>query len=349
MPFLTSRNDTVLPLRRIAASSCDSRFTLFIAIQSLPGIALLICLFGLLSTFNSASASSAVSNSPADFLDMPLEYGEVIYRINAQSPKQLYIIGISHKDPDSGANNSTTVQTQMEIFRIGEWLKKNMSLNLLLPEGYFADGPAITAPITARKASALQALDTFNPVHLDNILIQEKLAADTPYVNAEMLLMEYHSFRASQVEDKNMYDAVRSSLCKLKTPGAERSMSAGNIAELLYLQEVRTAQILQNIPGVIEGEFLNGAIGNRSALFTIGLNHIKDIFRYIQDDKIHIASPTGSVVQPDFLCSRLNLLETGYGVTIIIPRTLANNRKLLQMTNIDRILVADGKLSERAR
>jgi hypothetical protein len=222
-------------------------------------------------------------------------------------------------------------------------------LNLLLPEGYFTDRQAITAPIKAQKASDFQALDTFNPVHLDNLLIQEKLAADTPYVNAEMLLMEYHSFRASQVEDKNTYDAVRNSLCKLKNTGTEPSRSAGNIAELLYLQEVRTAQILQNIPGVIEGEFLTGAIGNRSALFTIGLNHIKDIFRYIQNDEIQIASPAGSDVRPDFLCSRLNLLETGYGVTIIIPRTLANNRKLLEMTNIDRILVADGKLSERAR
>jgi hypothetical protein len=349
MPLFTSSNDTFFPLRRIVASSCSRLFTLFTATQSRPDIAFLLCFFWMLSTFNSVSASSEASNSPTDFLDMPLEYGEVIYRINAQSPKQLYIIGINHKDPDSGANNSTTVQTQMEIFRIGEWLKKNMSLNLLLPEGYFTDRQASTAPITARKASAFQSLNTFNPVHLDNLLIQEKLAADTPYVNAEMLLMKYHSFRASQVEDKNMYDAVRNSLCKLKTTSAEPSRTAGNIAELLYLQEVRTAQILQNIPGVIEGEFLNGAIGNRSALFTIGLNHIKDIFRYIQDDEIHIASPTGSDVQPDFLCSRLNLLETGYGVTIIIPRTLANNRKLLQMTNIDRILLADGKLSKRAR
>ncbi len=100
--------------------------------------------------------------------------------------------------------------------------------------------------------------------------------------------------------------------------------------ELVYLQEVRTAQILQNIPDVIENEFLNGCIENRSALFTIGLNHIKDIFRYIQEDGIHITSPTGSVDSPDFLRSSLNVLNEGYGITIIIPRTLANDRKLLR-------------------
>lgn len=68
------------------------------------------------------------------YLDMPAEYGDIIFRINPHSPKQLYIVGISHQDPNSGANNSTTVQTQMEIFRIGEWLKANRRLDLLLPE-----------------------------------------------------------------------------------------------------------------------------------------------------------------------------------------------------------------------
>ncbi len=270
---------------------------------------------------------------------MPSAYGKVIYRINAQSPKQLYIIGINHKDPDSGANNNATVQTQMEIFRIGEWLKKNVSLNLLLPEGYFSDKKAVAA----HKSVGFQALDTFNPVHLDNLLIQGKLTADKPYVNAEMLLIEYHRYHASQVEDKGNYDAVRNSLCKLSASGTQPSGAAGNLAELVYLQEVRTAQILQNIPEVIEREFLSGCIENRSALFTIGLNHIKDIFRYIQEDGIHITSPTGSVDLPDFLRSSLNVLNEGYGITIIIPRTLANDHKLLQMTNIDRILVANNK------
>lgn len=306
----------------------------------LTGITLISC-FLFFSSLATVSASPEIDHSVSDYLDMPLEYGEVIYRINAESPKQLYIIGISHKDPDSGENDSTTVQTQMEIFRIGEWLKKERHLNLLLPEGYFSD----KNKGSALKASIAQPVAAFHPVYPDNLLIHKKLAADTPYMNAEMLLMEYHNFHASQVEDRRTYDAVRSSLGKLKTSSSKRLKSTGNLEELLYLQEVRTAQILQNIPNVIEDEFLNGAIGNRTALFTIGLNHIKDIFRYIKNDQIQIASPIGSNVLPDILSSQLNLLKTGYGVTIIIPRTLADNHKLLEMTRIDRIMLADGKYS----
>ncbi len=79
------------------------------------------------------------------------------------------------------------------------------------------------------------------------------------------------------------------------------------------------------------------------------MNHIKDIFRYIQNDRIHISSPIGLVAQPDFICSSLNLLNTGYGVTIIIPRTLANDHKLVQVTSIDRIILADDKSPEHVR
>jgi hypothetical protein len=327
-------------LRQIVISSCAGIFKTIKSCSPLAGIALIICFF-FLSTFDTVSASPEIDHSTKDYLDMPLEYGEVIYRINPQSPKQLYIIGISHKDPDTGENDSTTVQTQMEIFRIGEWLKKERHLNLLLPEGYFSN----KHKGSTLKASIAQPMRAFNPIYPDNRLIQKKLAADTPFMNAEMLLMEYHSFHASQVEDRNTYDAVRSSLGKLKISGSKRSKSIGHMEELLYLQEVRTAQLLQNIPDVIEDEFLNGAIGNRTALFTIGLNHIKDIFRYIKNDEIHIASPIGSDIQPDVLNTRLNLLKTGYGVTIIIPRSLADNHKLLEMTRIDRIILADGKYS----
>lgn len=321
-------------------SSCTGIFKTIKSCIPLAGIALISCFF-FFSSIDNVSASPEIAHSSKDYLDMPLEYGEVIYRINAQSPKQLYIIGISHKDPDSGENDSTTVQTQMEIFRIGEWLKKERHLNLLLPEGYFSD----KHEGSTLKASIDQPAGEFSPVYPDNLHIQKKLAADTPYMNAEMLLMEYHNFHASQIEDRNTYNAVRSSLGKLKTSGSKRSKSAENLEELLYLQEVRTAQILQNIPDVIEDEFLYGAIDNRTALFTIGLNHIKDIFRYIKNDEIQITSPIGSSIQPDVLKSKLNLLKTGYGVTIIIPRTLADNHKLLEMTRIDRIILADGKYS----
>ena len=212
----------------------------------------------------------------------------------------------------------------------------------MLPEGYFAAGNSISSPAP----SAIHASDQLPPV-LDNAYLQESLAADSPVVNAEKLLIQHYNLHASQVEDRSIYNAVRSSLGKLKTAGDRSDEIAGNIAELIYLQEVRIAQLLQNIPAVIEYEFLRGAVGSRSALFTIGLNHIKDILRFIENEKIYNEAPSG--IQSDSLTSNLNLLQGGYGITIIIPRTLADDHKLLRITNIDRILLADGEDSRQNR
>lgn len=315
---------------------------MFSATKPHTGRVLIFCSCLALAAFSIVEAAPS-NRDFREYLNIPVEYGEVIYRINAQSPKQLYIVGISHRDPGSGANNSTTVQTQMEIFRIGEWLKNNVHLNLLLPEGYFKGRE--TSPATLPSAS--QARNSFPLRDLDNALLQEKLAADTPFTNAELLLMKHHSLQACQVEDRNIYEAVRSSLDRLKTAKAQPAEADGYLAELRYLQEIRTAHLLQNIPAVIEDEFRKGTIGNRTALFTIGLHHLKDIFRYIENEGIQITSPTGSDIQPDSEATRLNLLKTGYGITIILPRTLADNRKLLQLTDIERIFLADGRYPPR--
>lgn len=331
---------TLRHVHQCTASACSA---LIAAAQTpLLGTTLIVCTLLVLSTSGGIVASTEHSYDSAGYLDMPAEYGDTIFRINPHSPKQLYIIGISHRDPNSGANNSTTVRTQMEIFRIGEWLKENRHLDLLLPEGYFATGKSISSPAT----SAIHASDQL-PTVLDNAYLQKSLADDSPGVNAEKLLMQHYNLQASQVEDRKIYNAVRSSLGKLKTVGDGSDEIAENIAELIYLQEVRTAQLLQNIPSVIEYEFLRGAVGNRAALFTIGLNHIKDIFRYIENEGISIEPPSG--IQSESLTSNLNLLQRGYGITIIIPRTLADDHKLLRMTQIDRILLADGEHLRRNR
>ncbi|MFO7620954.1 MAG: hypothetical protein R6W81_06755 [Bacteroidales bacterium] len=192
MQFFT--HYTLRHAHQCAASACS---TLIAAAQKpLSGISLVICTLLVLSTSGSIVASPEHSHDPVGYFDMPAEYGNVIFRINPHSPKQLYIIGISHRDPNSGANNSTTVRTQMEIFRIGEWLKEKRGLDLLLPEGYFAAGKSISSP-------APSAIDAWNQLHpvLDNAYLQESLAADSPGVNAEKLLMQHYNLHASQVED----------------------------------------------------------------------------------------------------------------------------------------------------
>lgn len=331
---------TLRHVYQCAASACSTLITA--ARKLFPVISLILCTVLVLATSASIVASPEHSHDPAGYLDMPAEYGDAIFRIHPHSPNQLYIIGISHRDPNSGANTGTTVRTQMEIFRIGEWLKENRRLDLLLPEGYFAAGNSISSPASSATHASAQL-----PPALDNAYLQKSLAVDSPRVNAEKLLMQHYNLQASQVEDRKIYDAVRKSLNKLKTTGDGSAEIAGNRAELIYLQEVRTAQLLQNIPAVIEHEFLRGAVGNHSALFTIGLNHIKDILRYIENEEIYIESPSG--IQSDSLTSNLNLLQRGYGITIIIPRTLADDQELLRMTNINRILLAEDKHSRRNR
>jgi hypothetical protein len=312
-----------------------------------PGavFSLIVTLFFCALNFLPISASSGDRYGITDYFDMPLEYGEVIYRIHGSSPKQLYIIGISHRNPQNGINDSTTIQTQTDIFRIGEWLNRNRKLQLLLPEGYFDEidnSPAISQSLkNVRNQSSGQ---------VDNVFLQKKFADESCFVNAEMLLMQNFDMRVCQVEDKPIYDAVRNSLHNLKQPDITGDTPlTERLAELQYLQETRTAKLLQKIPSLIDNAVYDGTVRDRSAMFTIGLNHIQDIVRYFQNDAISITLPSSERFQPTSYKTELNLIKNGYGVTIIIPRTLANDRKLLQMTNLDRIFPADGDQLQQTR
>jgi hypothetical protein len=282
---------------------------------------------GLLNT--GAAAAKPTGNNPVTE-PMPLlaEYGEVIYRVNEDSPKQLYIIGISHRNPATGQNNSDTIRTQAEIFRIGEWLNRYKGLELLLPEGYFI-----------KNSRLFNAASDPHEILYDNVQLHKKLADENHFVNAEMLLMEYFDMRASQVEDRNIYNAVRSSLENLQVDDPDNLSPRQRLAELKFLQELRTAKLLQNIPDVIESELRNGTIQNSFAMFTIGLNHVTHIIRYLDENPFSIDAPEDLANLNDFN-AELDLLKKGYGITIILPRTLANNAELLEAMNLNRIQMA---------
>lgn len=324
---------------RRATTSC---FTLLAGRRLAPFALLTTALFCFLlfltATSDPASASRATNASLLpDEGAIPSEYGEIVYRTNSNSPKMLYIIGISHRNAASRMNTANTVQTQMEIFRIGEWLNRKMALDLLLPEGYFNQ----RTDYFPQTVSSTGQAPISQP---DLLLLQARLADETSFVNAEMLLMEQFNMHASQVEDRKIYNAVRSGLGKLNAGNDERLAAAG-WAELHYLQQLRTAVLLQNIPAAIEDKLLTGKIRNHSALFTIGLNHLQDIIRYLEEDTIRIEAPSPAASQFDGYQAELNLVRQGYNITIIIPRTLADDRRLLQMTNLDRYLPAKGRPS----
>ncbi len=119
--------------------------------------------------------------------------------------------------------------------------------------------------------------------------IEERLADDKTYVNAEMLLNENHPLRLRQVEDEQSYFAVRESILKLVNTGKDSCDLPGIKSELDYLQERRTADLLQRIPGIVDDEFRQGNIKAKKAIFTIGLAHIHKIIEYLNKGRIDIS------------------------------------------------------------
>lgn len=296
------------------------------------------------------ASGGTYTDSPSDGLDLfglPTQYGQIIYQNSGSGAKQLYIIGISHRDPLNGSAAPTTLKAQTEIFRIGEWLKKTRDMQLLLPEGYFQDTAGSPSPSAGPREGVPHFSSGETTFFLDNDLLFRQLEDAQRFVNAEMLLMDNYHLPASQIEDRQVYDAVRRSLSSLYKRASEAEDAlAARLAELSYLQQTRTATLLQNIPSVIDLQMQSGLIHNRSAMFTIGLNHLQDIIRYLQDDAISIDAPAREGRDGTRYKAELNLHKNGYGVTVILPRTLADDRQLLQLTNLDHIFPAAARQSQ---
>jgi len=168
--------------------------------------------------------------------------------------------------------------------------------------------------------------------------IEERLADDKTYVNAEMLLKENHPLRLRQVEDEQSYLAVRDGILKFVNTGKDSCDFLGIKSELDYLQERRTADLLQRIPGVVDDEFRQGNIKAKKAIFTIGLAHIHMITEYLNKGRIDIASPSSVSTQGKDYRAELNLRKENFGVTVIIPRTLIEDREVLEMNGLDKIV-----------
>lgn len=267
----------------------------------------------------------AVSNAeagPNQGAAIPSEQGEIIFRFNEHSSNQIYIIGLSHRDTLTRANGRDTLKSQVEAYRIGEWLIQNREVELLLPEGFFS-----------RKAA--DETGNVKRASLDKKTLEEKLGQENVYINAEMLLMESHNIKSQQIEDMNLYNSAREKVSQLEKYCKDSLESLFIKSSLDYLQERRTAAMLQKIPEVIESEYQTGRIKNKKAIFTVGMSHLPGIIKYLKQQKIEISSPAFSPY--DDYSSGVKLLEHNFGVTVIIPRTLANNRELLKLTRLDDI------------
>jgi hypothetical protein len=265
-------------------------------------------------------------------LKIPVEYGEVIYRFNEKSPNQIFIIGISHRDSLTCLNGDNTSRVQMEVYKIGDWLIHNQPLELLLPEGFFK------SPSTKTEKKNVNASEReISCISLDMKALEERLSDNKTYVNAEMLLKENHRLRLRQVEDKGLYDAVRASLVKFADCKIDSKDYSPLKSNLDYLQDKRTAAMLQKIPEIVQHEFRQGDIKSKKAIFTIGLSHIHKIIGYLNENRIRIYSPLSAKGSEDYV-AELNLGRENFGVCVIIPKTLAADQKILEMNQLEKIV-----------
>ncbi len=297
--------------------------------SSIPLVRILFIASAAVVFFLQGFVSSSAENSLSDC-------GQIIYRSNEKSPNQIFIVGISHRDTLTRTNGSNTAKAQVEIYKIGDWLIHQQGLELLLPEGFFSKKPA-----KGEEKINLTGLEKSKCIGSSDLKsIEERLADDRTFTNAEMLLNEYHQIRLKQVEDEKSYDAVRTGILKMV---GNRSSSCDLVSvksELDYLQDKRTAAMLQRIPGIVDDEFQQGYIKAKQAIFTIGISHLTKIIQYMNEGKIRIHSPlsaSGKNEDESFV-SDLNLAKENFGVCIIIPKTLANDQRVLAMNGLDKIV-----------
>jgi hypothetical protein len=266
---------------------------------------------------------------------IPKEYGEVIYQINGEGSKQIYIIGIEHRNTITCYNGTNTVKVQAQAYRIGEWLVRNEGLSLLLPEGFFTR----KTEEEALQVSPEEKNKRKKPELLDSANLEERLADNRTNVTAEILLKRNYGLRIRQVEDKFLYDVVHDAICKLS---ADEATPACNFlpleSRLQYLQEMRAASMLQKIPVVVDEEFQHGNIRNERALFTIGLSHLSQIIRYFNDKKIEIHHPLSAPSEEKDYVADLNLLKGKFGVTVIVPQKLADDDRVLKLCGVQKLI-----------
>lgn len=240
---------------------------------------------------------------------------------------------MSHRDTVTRLNGSLTSRVQAEVYKIGDSLIHQQGLELLLPEGFFrSKTPKVEVKAAKAEAGKAAKCAEFSDM---NVLLS-RLGDNRTYVNAEMLLKEGHPIQMEQVEDEPLYFTVRDCILKLVKTASNSCDYPSVKSELAYLQDRRTAAILQNVPEIIDGEFQHGKINEKRGVLTIGMSHIPKIIQYLNDRQIRIPH-TGSDKGTDYV-AEVNLLKENFGVTIIIPKTLAEDHNTLVLNGMDKII-----------
>lgn len=290
--------------------------------SAFPSILLkvLLALSVLVISVSPAFCLNSVTHSVID-QSLPIEYGRVIYQKNQDATNQIFIIGQAHRSGVNGENGHNTVQAQMEIYRIGEWLIRQKNVGILLPEGFFQKG-------SVQNGAQGRQVAHYVPDTLNSERLRDLLQDTRRFVSADTLLSDQYPIRLGQVEDEELYQTVSQLMGKLQSRNEDRAF----FEELNDYQRKRTAIMLRNIPFAVERVFQRGDIENKHAIFTIGMAHIADILEFFHAKTGEIAGNNGLLST-----SAIDLLAQGYGVTVILPKSLAEDDKVLRLTRLGQL------------
>jgi hypothetical protein len=294
-------------LKKIAASA---------SFKVLPLLAA-VCLWSGTSLADSSSLNAM--SELTDVAGLPSELGEIVYQKNPERPFQVYIIGNSHRSSSTGGNGANTVPAQVQTYRIGEWLIRQHQVELLLPEGFFGH---------KRSSEILDAA-----IRIEGPTLEETLADTSTFINADLLLHRYYGVALQQVEDREMYRNVREYLYSGIKSGGNLLPSFG--LELEYLQERRSAAILQRIPAAIDSEYRQGNIAQPRAILTIGMTHLDEIIRFLELGKIDVPAPPIGASGFQSYSEALELLDKEVGVTVIVPRAILDDQETMYMAKLE--------------
>ena len=265
-----------------------------------------LTLLGILSLWSGTSRAASLTPQAFPVGGLPNELGTIVYQKNPDHPQQVFIIGNSHRSSTSGKNGSQTVPAQVQTYRIAEWLILQHQVELLLPEGFFG------------RQERIEIIDEI--VRHDAAALEEALADTSTFINADLLLHRNYGIALHQIEDRDLYRNARDHLHAGLEGGYRLPASYG--LELEYLQERRSAAILQKIPAVINAAYHQGEIVQPRAILTIGMAHLDEILKFLEMERMEIlAPPVGNSGFQDYK-ETLELLAQGVGVTVIVPSAL---------------------------
>lgn len=271
-------------------------------------------------------------------------YGRIVFQIRPEAPNQIYIVGQLHEHPFTEEADQETIETQRDIYRVGERLIKERGLELVVLESLYRDTSYEDLNEALRRfGKILQRGNVLNAMkvdnHLERILDTEVEGISSPegprllQASAGYWLASTHKLRVVGAEDAKLHSlALEAAKLVVRTGrlAAQRVEEArigkyrlGQVTILNpydHLNQLRTAYILHNTPLVMEREQAAKHISRQQALVVIGADHIRDCIRFVRNDYLKVLAYPGSIVPP--LDQPLGYAQAGYGVTVIMPRTI---------------------------